>query len=156
MKNCEIFNEKSDFFIENERFSKLIKFYSRKADDKEIEADLWAFLWFLRQRKPPPPSDNYIAVCLRNEYIKLSKFYDSLKNFEQDYPPAVDKLRNYEFLIDLKNALNSLSVKEKSCFILNAYYGFSIYEIALFFRISPQAVSKNRLRAIKKLRVLLS
>lgn len=156
MKNCEIFNEKSDFFIENERFSKLIKFYSRKADEKEIEADLWVYLWFLRQKKPGPPNDNYIAVCLRNEYIKLSKFYDSLKNFERDYPPVINKLRNFEILIDLKNALNCLSEKEKNCFILKDYYGFSVYEIAVFFRITPQAVSKNRLRAIKKLRVFLS
>lgn len=155
MKNCENFNQKSDFFTENEQFSKLIKFYSCKADEKEVEVDLWAYLWFLRQRKPPPPSDNYIAVCLRNEYIKLSKFYGSLKNFERDYAPVIDNLRNLEILIDLKNALNSLSEKEKNCFVLNVYFGFSVYEIAEFFRISPQAVSKNRLRAIKKLRILL-
>ena len=156
MKKYTFLNKKSDFFAENQQFSKLIKFYSRKAKEPNIEAELWAFLWCLKQRKPPPINDKYIAVCIRNEYIKLSKFYDSLKNYQINYSIKDNEFRNYEIFIDLKNALKVLTDKEKNCFILKDFYGFSIYEIASFYNITPQAVSKNRNRAIKKLRNLLS
>lgn len=151
-KNSAFFIKNMDFFEENERFCRLIKHYSLKGKSKEIEADLWAFLWEFYQRKPRPPSDNYIAVSIKNEFLRLINFNKKSNVNEQFLPPCV---YDFDFFIDFKCALFQLSDRERECFFLNVVYGFSVYEIAAFFEITPQAVCKNKNRALTKLRKIL-
>lgn len=147
-----ILDKKSAFFEENERFSRLIKYYAKKLKSDTAEADLWSFLWLLLGREKKPPNDKYIAVCLRNEYIKL---YKNTPNYcSLDFEIAVlDSERDIK--IDLKSALQKLTKKERETIILFFFYGFSIDEVGNYQGVSRQAVNKTKNRALEKLRNLV-
>ena len=145
----QIFDEKNDFFAENKRFFGLIKYYSYKLQSNTAEADLWGFLWLLLKNAKKPLNEKYIAVCLRNEYIRLSKNkfrYQNL-NFEI-VSPAIDvDLKN-----DIKKALFLLSKKEREVIIYYYFFGFSVAEIGLIYKNSRQAVNKIKNNALEKIR----
>ena len=146
-----IFDEKSDFFRENRQFLPLIRYYANRIKSDTAEVDLWEFLWLL-QAKKQPPSDNYVAVCLRNEYIKISK--NIPKYCALDFGIAVYD-RGLDTKIDLKNALFRLTKKERETIILLYYYGFSVEEIGTLHGVSRQAVNQTKNRALERLRNLV-
>lgn len=142
-------NEKGDFFAENERFSRLIKFYARKIKTDSAELDLWEFLFFLLTSEREIPNDNYIAVCLRNEYIRISKNIPKYCALDFEIK-AFDSERDTK--IDLEIALKNLTKKERETIIMFYYYGYSIEEIGKSQNVSRQSVNKTKNRALEKLR----
>lgn len=146
-----VFDEKSDFFRENRQFLPLIRYYANRLKSETVDVDLWEFLWLL-QAKKQPPSDNYVAVCLRNEYIRISK--NIPKYCALDFEISVYD-RGLDTKIDLKNALFRLTKKERETIILLYYYGFSVDEIGTLHGVSRQAVNKTKNRALERLRNLV-
>ena len=145
-------NNNTDFFIENARFLPLIKYYAKKIKDVETENDLISFLYLLFCRKEKPPNDKYIAVCIRNEYIRLSK-----NKFV--FAPFVDiKGDNYidlDLKIDIKNAFLGLTEKEKRVIFLHFYCGYSIENIAEKSLVSRQNINKIKNNALNKMRKII-
>ena len=152
-----IFNENNAFFVENERFSGLIKCYARRLKGESALYDLWDFLFELLASAKRPLSDRYIAVCLRNEWIRMSKAESALPvPVEEIYSSSEEAVKidlRIDFKIDFSVALSTLTKKELEVISLHFYYGFSINEVARLNKISPQAVNKTKLRALEKLRL---
>lgn len=148
----DIFDKKSAFFEENERFSRLIKYYAKKLKTDTAEADLWGFLWILLKREKQPPNDRYVAVCLRNEYIRISKNIPKYCALDFEIA-AFDSERDTK--IDLENGLQKLTKKERETIILFFFYGFSIDEVGKYQGVSRQAVNQTKNRALEKLRNLV-
>ena len=146
-----IFDEKSDFFRENRQFLPLIKYYANRIKSDTAEADLWGFLWLLQVQKQPP-NDRYIAVCLRNEYIRLSKEYS---NFTPISSPILAKKTDYDIAIDLEIALEKITAKERNAVLLQVVCGYTAQEVGEYLGISPQAVNQCKKRGLKKLRNLV-
>ena len=151
------FNENCDFFAENERFSRLIKYYAKRIKSDSAELDLWEFLFFLLKSERGNTNDNYIAVCLRNEYIKLSKKVTSEREkfceINLDIAAVYDGC--FEGNIDIKKALFRLTKNERETIILHFYKGYSLKEIARAHGVSRQSVNKTKNRALDKLRNLV-
>ena len=140
--------ENSDFFKENERFSRLIKKYASRLRDPQSEGELWGFLWLLLNRRDPPPNDFYIFRCLKNEFIRLSK--NEQGSFENYEPATVDNYNAIDFFIDFAGAFLELTEKQKEIILLR-YCGFSVREIGEKNGISRQAVNKKILAIRKRL-----
>lgn len=144
--------ENCDFFIENERFKPLIMHYARRLKSKTALADLWAFLWELEATKDLP-SDNYISVCIRNEFIRLSRLNVKQKFAELFDLPCYDNDR--DFWLDIETAFKRLTSKENCTLRLHYMGGYSVSDIAKLSNISRQAVDKNRRRGLEKIRAFL-
>ena len=148
------FNKNCDFFAENERFSRLIKYYAKRIKCDSAELDLWEFLFFLLKSERGIINDNYIAVCLRNEYIRLSKKVTSEREkiceINLDIATVYDGC--FDGNIDIKKALFRLTDKERETIILHYYQGYSLKEIARAHGVSRQAVNTTKNRALEKLR----
>lgn len=144
--------EKSGFFEQNQRFLPLLRYYAKKLKSATAEQDLLEFLYFLYCQKNKPPNDKYIAVCIKNEYIKLSKSKFVFSQFPKEIG---DNSTDYDQKIDIKISLTKLTKNEKNVIILHYYYGFSIVEIAESFNISRQRVNKIKNMALEKLRKLV-
>lgn len=135
------------FFEEKSTFSGLIRYYARKLRDPHSEGELWSFLWLAMQAHPNKP-DRYYAVCLRNEYIRLSKEEKRealLENYWQGYTETRDEK------IDLSIALGELSKGQANVIQLYFAVGLSVAEIADLNCISRQAVNRTKKRALTKL-----
>lgn len=140
-----------NFFEENEHFSGLIKYYAGKLRDPHSEGELWSFLWIVKNITIGKP-DHYYAVCLRNEYIRLSKEEKRavlLGDYWQGYTDTRDEK------IDLSIALDELSKSQTEVVQLHFLNGFSVAEIADFQHISRQAVNRTKKRALAELSKLL-
>lgn len=139
------------FFEENSHFSRLIRHYARKLRDPHAEGELWGFLWIVKNITIGKP-DRYYAVCLRNEYIRLSKEEKReilLEDYRQGYTDTRDEK------IDLSIALDELSKGQANVVRLHFVNGFSVAEIADFQHISRQAVNRTKKRALAELLNLL-
>lgn len=139
------------FFEEKSTFSGLIRYYARKLRDPHSEGELWSFLWLTMQAHPNK-SARYYAVCLRNEYIRLSKEENRealLAEYWQGYTERPDEK------IDLSKALCGLSKGQFEVIKLHFVGGFSVAEIADFQHISRQAVNRSKTRALNELSKLL-
>jgi len=152
MKNNAFFDKKSDFYEKNTRFSRLIDFYANKLRDPHSKGELWSFLWLIMQRKPPPPNDKYIAVCIRNEYIRLAKSEQLFASYPLRDPLVYDDLNIIEDRELTFLAFEKLTTKEKMCVVLQILYDVSPDDIAKKYGISRQAVHKNKVRGLKKMR----
>lgn len=148
MKN----EEKSDFFAENERFKPLIAFYARRLKSDTAAADLWAFLWELLTYKKPP-NDRYVAVCLRNEYIRMSRA-ETKENNAPLYSVAFFD-RPLEIMIDIGRAFKKITQKQEEVLRLHYSGGYSISDISKLTGVSRQAVNQNRKKGLLKLRDIL-
>ena len=152
-----IFNENNAFFVQNERFAGLIKFYARRLKGENALYDLWDFLFELLAGAKKPLSDRYIAVCLRNEWIRMSKAESALPIPVEEIYSSSEEVIKIDFMIDFKidfsAALMVLTAKEKEVISLHFFYGFSIREIAKHKKLSTVAVNETKLRALKKLRL---
>ena len=148
-----IFDPKEPFFSENAKFSRLIKYYAFKLREPEIVGELWGFLWILKKTLNKAVSDRYIAVCIRNEFIRIAK--------EKNRLLCVEDIRKNElystpdFLLDLGRACKLLTAKENEVFKLRYLGGYSVDEIAKAKKISRQSADQTRRRAIAKIRQML-
>ena len=135
------------FFEEKSTFSGLIRYFARKLHDPHAEGELWSFLWIAMQTHPNKP-DKYYTVCLRNEYIRLSKEEKRvllLGDYWQGYTDPRDEK------IDLSIAFSKLSKSQAN--VIRLYYagGFSVTEIADLNHISRQAVNQCKTRGLNEL-----
>lgn len=147
------FNEKTAFFEENERFSKVIRNLAKRLNDTQAEGELWGFLWLLKNRPKPPPNEFYILACLKREYIRLSKIEKAI--IQCEIIISVDNWRNIDFNIDFKSAFAELTPKQKEIFALRIS-GFSASEIAKMRGISRQSVHETYTKACLILRKKIS
>lgn len=92
--------------------------------------------------KPP----QYYAVCLRNEYIRLSKKEAEIVRPIEEADFYADALRNY-----VNEEIKKCTKKQQKVALALAQ-GYSITEISKAFGCSRQAVNKVRLRLREKLR----
>jgi hypothetical protein len=156
MKKSPFFEEKRDFFEENAQFQGLIRYYARKLSDPHAEGDLWGFLCIVKILTENKYPDKYYAVCLRNEYIRLSK----VDNFSRGNIPFEDWEKWEEFdldkKIDLADSVQCLSDAELSAIRLQYGFGYNTLECSARLGISRQAFTKNRKRAFEKMRERLT
>ena len=143
--------ENEVFLMIIERFSPLINYYARKLGTDSARLDLTEFLIELLSRRKGL-CDKYIAVCLRNEYIRLSreKCDFSLRTVELFDLPAMDF--DVDLHIDIERALSGLSKLQFDILMLHFNGGFTVTEIAKMKGISRQAVNNCKLRAFEKMR----
>ena len=146
-----VFVEKCAFFVENANFERLIKYYARKLKDPHAELELWGFLWIVKNTVGDKP-DRYYAVCLRNEFIRLSKAKNGL-SFIAEYWQF--ETQNFDNKIAVTEALKRIPTRPREVLILHYYAGFSIEEIARFKGVSRQAVNKQKNNGLELLRVIL-
>ena len=142
------------------KFSPLIKKYGKKLDYEEAESDLTIFLLESIKKidlnKFKNRSDgeivNYIKLIFKNKYIDLLRqlmnkkiettmafeteliFNDYYKNLEEEY---------------FFSLIKHLSEIQRKIIIGRYYYGYSDDNLSKFFKISRQAVFKNRKRALE-------
>jgi len=145
--------KKAPFYAENARFSRLIEHYARKLKTNSARCDLWGFLWILLATKQPPPSDRYIAVCLRNEYIRLSKEKSRTVELLRDF--AAGDSTDFDLRLDLAAALRCLTENERRAVLLTTMQGYTAADVATMLGISRQAVNQCKLRGFAKMRLLL-
>lgn len=144
-------------------FKDLIRFYSNKIGDEDSSQELNVFLLELlysldTDRFIPDCSDSihrYIAVCLRNKYIALSKenqsYIEKLNLLDENKIFCTNTAYSDCFV---KESLNFLPVKQRTVILYRYVYGYSDNEIAQTLNISRQAVAKLRNRALNALRKL--
>ncbi len=147
------FDENAPFYAENIRFQNLIRYYANRLRDPHSEGELWGFLWLLQRSVPRPLSDRYTAVCIRNEYIRLSKQEGRNRQLSgSESTPQID----LDMWIDLRRILSALSSAERSAVLLRYGFGFEQNESAKLLKISRQALHKNQVRAFRKIRAEIS
>jgi RNA polymerase sigma factor (sigma-70 family) len=148
-----------------------------QAEYADCKQDLLLFLFELITNidvsKFPADSSNglnrYISVCLRNKYIELQNKNRNEYNYcfltkeetvekriiEKSYMQS-DFQINIEFEIsknlEMEEALNLLSPKQKNVIIFKYLYGFNDVEIGEMFNISRMAVNKLKNRAFETLK----
>ena len=133
-------------------FSRLIQFYARKIGDPDSENDLRNFLYIVMRERGCMKPQNYYAVCIRNEFIRLSKKRVIFDELSDDLTP-----QNFQFeKIELKNALDNIDPKDALIIRLIFFGGYQVNEVSEILKISRQAVSKRKRRALMKLGQLLS
>ena len=137
-----------DFFEENNRFSGLIRHYSKVLGDREVEGELWGFLWLLL-RNHTPENDRYITRSLKNKFIELYRKKKRFSTFElHDVDNSTELKSNVEFY----DLLKILTDKEKNTLVLKFVYGYSLTDCAKIFGTSRQNTAQIQKRAFQKLR----
>ena len=144
-----------------EEFKGLIIFYARKLGGEDYVQELTLFLLELPyninpQNFKPDGSiaiKKYIAVCIKNKYITLSKDKQKYSNMINN--ALVEDLTcdsSAEMLLSVEDMLNCLSQKQKLIMIYKYIYGYSDIEISMLLNISRQAVNRLKNRAITTLK----
>lgn len=142
-------------------FEKLIGFYSSKLEREDSYQELTVFFLELLYktditRFEKDTSDTftrYIAVCLRNQYIALSKLFvkDSgllCSLFEEERDRSPDFAERYI----LGDALGVLPPKERQVILYRYIYGYSNGEIARHLGVTRQTVCNRKRQGVEKLR----
>ena len=127
-------------------FEKLIGIYSRRIDKDDTAQELTLFLLETvysvdLARFNPDGSDTlkrYIAVSLRNKYIRLSAA-------AAQYEKMSDRLCD-------PDGLKTLTKKQRIAVVYRYVYGYSDAELAIFFNCSRQAVHGLILRGLDLLK----
>ena len=150
------FDEKTPFFAKNKEIAPLIKYYAKKLRDPHAECDLWGFLWLVQNTVIGEKPLKYWAVCLRNEYIRLSKIEQKYCSLIDNKNPAFEFSKSLEIRLDFAKAFEKLSTPEKLAFGLRYFYDLPQNNCAELLEISRQAVHKNQSRAKEKIRAYFS
>ncbi len=142
-------------------FEGLIKLYSDRVNGEDAFQELVLFLielFYKIDLSPFPKTDEnglnrYIAVALRNEYIKIARKYDCIKKESNPYSNDKD-CPTTEFADNtlLREALDVLTPKQRKTVIYKYIYNLSDREIAALLRVTRQAVHKTNARAVNTLR----
>lgn len=137
-------------------FEGLIIHYGKKCGGEEMTADLWAFLWDMVAHGKAI-SRRYVAVALRNEFIRYAKILQRREKALQ--PPEwwenSPKWEDFDSRIYAEQLLDKLTHKQRRVFELCEFYGFSVAEIARRDGCSRQAINRLRKDGIDKLKSLL-
>ncbi len=143
-----------------EQYKKLILFYSSKVGDDDTIQELNIFLIELLYDIDISVFDNssqngihrYIAVSLRNKYLKLAKN-------KSEYSKLCCELYENEFKCDLSEenlfideVLKNLSDRQRLIIIYKYVYNYTDAEIAFMLNITRQAVNRLKNRALSVLR----
>ena len=142
-------------------FEKLINFYSYKLSDEDAFQELTTFLLELLynldfrvfKKDSSDSLKRYIAVCIRNKYIAISKGIEKHKT--ADFPVFENAAADYSDFLQsqiLKDAVRLLPPKQRRLIIYKYIYNYSDVEIAEFLNISRQAVNRLKNRAIENLK----
>lgn len=140
------------------KFRPLIKKYTRKLNYDGAETDLVIALIQVLDKMPLLKEEylinGYIIKSLWNEYIRLSKKSEFVKT---EVPLQLDffgKQSNIDLdiKIDIQNALKNLSIKQKKVIEQVFYLEYSEAEIARYQKITRQAISKTKRKALNRLR----
>jgi len=143
------------------KYERLIGFYAGRSGGEDVFQELALFLLELIYKIPvsrfkgcsDKDIERYIAVCIRNKYIALSKAISQRKKesfflFESNADTACDLLS----AAALRDALASLPEKQQMVIKLKYLYGYSDSELSLHFSVTRQAVNRLKNRAMKNLR----
>ena len=133
--------------------AKLIEYYNCKlADDDGALVELLVNL----VNSDKELSNRYVAVALRNEYIRLSKAEQKRAEVSAEYGENHGATNpDIDLKIDIKAALFKLSDKERTSVLMRYFWGFSVVEIAALNGVSRQAENRRLKIALDKLRDLL-
>lgn len=143
-------------------FEKLIHFYGRKLRREDAVQELTVFLLELLWKLSDDHCDfesseglkRYIAVCIRNQYIALSKAEQKqrleLELFE-DMPYETIGFDDFGDLM-MMDALSCLTPKQHEIIVLKYVYKYNDCEIAQRLKITRQAVNRLKNRAIHTLK----
>lgn len=144
-------------------FEKMVVYYNLKSviqygnffDD--MDGLLTLFLLELIQ-KGKCVSKRYVAVAIRNEYIRISKKFLALYRKEKEFVKFCidnDFAIPLEDKIVVKDVLKRLTEKQQEVIKLRYIGGFSCDEIAHKNGVSRQAISRIENRALDKLKAML-
>lgn len=149
------------FSVIFEEFAVLIDYYSRKVGEEDTSQELTVFLLELLYDIELSKFSNdtgenlhkYIAVCLRNKYIAISKENQRNDSFISElYESDSFYLDNAEMTVFLKEWLDKLSIKQRMIIIYRYIYNYSDVEIAQLLGISRQAVCRLKNRGLENLK----
>lgn len=143
-------------------FVKLIKFYNAKSvvqysdffDD--MDGLLTLFLLEMIQSQKCI-SKRYVAVCLRNEYYRISKKFLALCRNRAEFTEfcKTDNFTiNSENEMLVKDALASLTNKQNEVVKLRFWKGYTCNEIATLKGVSRQAINQTQKKALDNLKAV--
>lgn len=142
-------------------FEKLINFYASHIGTEDAKPDLTLFLIELLYAIDLSRFKNdcssglkkYIAVCIRNQYIYLSKNEDKISRFTYEiFDNCASYNEQYDDKIAVEQILNCLTEKQKRVLVYRYKYGFSDREIAAKLNIKRQSVNQLKNRAFEIIR----
>lgn len=132
----------------------LVKHYTNRLYDDD--GALWEFLANLVE-SDREISVRYAAVCMRHEWIRISK---NESNYAAKHTELSEerfgKSTDYDTILDLRLALETISEQQRTVILLKYYWGFTLEEIAVLTGVSRQAVSQMIRRALRTLKKSLS
>ena len=154
-------HDMSVFEIIYAEFEKLIDFYSAHIGNEDASSELTLF--FIELIYSIDLSHfkadcsfgikKYIAVCIRNQYIALSRKADKLARYACPlYENCVFASEMYDEKIALEQIFAFLTEKQKMVLVYRYKYGYSDCEIAQKMKIRRQAVNRLKNRAFQILR----
>ncbi len=148
----------SVFEIIYNEFETLIDFYSRYMEREDIKSELTLFLLELLYKVDLSGFNHdssinfkkYIAVCIRNKYIKLSrKIQNEGSRMTALYDNSAICCDTYEDKIAIEQILGFLTDKQKRVIVNRYLLGYSDQEIAKLLNVERQAVFQIKKRALK-------
>lgn len=145
-------------------FERLICHFAGKLALDDARQELTVFLLELiytlnTDRFLPDESEElnkYIAVCIRNQYISISKkrqksFFELSESCD-----SVSDYGEFENSLALKEGMSRLSERQRSTIVLRYICGYSDAEIADRLAITRQAVNRLERRGLEILREYLA
>lgn len=146
-----------------ERFTPLLKKYSKNLSSDEVFSDLEITLIETIKAMPLKKHSSmkeeqivaYINKAIKSKYIKLSKKNKLIANREIELNLDIagidymDKIERKNIIYSLMDKLTSL---QKEIIIQKFIYGYSEVEIAKKLHVSKQAVNKSKKRALETLK----
>lgn len=168
MENCclktliEKFRNKdmSAFPVIFAEFEGLIRHYTLKCSAEDTFQELTVFLLELLYKvdisrfedKQGDGLKRYIAVCLGNKYIALSKEDCLFKSNTQLFEDIASQTPDFLEEQALREAMDKLTEKQKEVMIFKYVHNYTNNEIAEILNISRQAVNQIKNRAVEILR----
>ncbi len=148
-------------------FMPLIKKYSRKLLYDGAESDIIILLIKIIKAYPISKSDNniedkdiiaYVNISVKHEYIRLSKKFSRLANMETELNEDIYLIKaddNIENELLINDLLDKLSAIQKTILKELFLIGCTQTALAKKLNISRQAVNKNKVKALNKLKSYL-
>ncbi len=155
------FGDMESFLNIHNEFKGLIEFYSFKTGEEDTIQELTVFLLELLydidiKKFNYDLSDDlhrYIAVCLRNKYIDLSKKEQKYRNVIKDLCKKDCFYAEVGFdSVFIKDLIKLLPLKQAVVIVYRYIYGYSDTEIADLLGVKRQAVFNMRKRALENLK----
>lgn len=146
-----------------EQFMPLINKYKRKLDCDGSETDL--LIKFIEIAKSEKTVNiitdeqliEYIKICIKNEYIRLSKNQNKVQKSEllildNDMPDKANIYDEIDMKTVVRQALNQLTSLQKEIIIRTVINNEKEKDIAKDLNISQQAVNKAKNKALEKMK----